>query len=79
MATRKQNVMTYLTEWRGDEWLIPKTLEEVPAKVADEVVAYTGLEDTPENIRNYAQTVREMLEAEELSVSDKFGCTLLSW
>lgn len=63
MVTRRENVMTYLNDWRGGSWFMNVTDPvNVPQKVADEVVAYTGLADTLANVGAYTQTVTAMME-----------------
>lgn len=63
MTTRRDNVLTYLNEWRDGSWFLNrKDAVSVPQHVADETVAYAGLADTLGNVGAYTQTVVAMLE-----------------
>lgn len=59
-VTRRENVLTYMNDWRGNYWhtLAP---EGVAYRIAEEVVAYTGIEDSRANLRAYMDTISRMI------------------
>ena len=65
--SRKTNVLTYLNEWRDGSWYMHNP-QSLPNRVADEVVAYAGLEDSTANLRAYERTVENMLADGSLKV-----------
>lgn len=69
MTTRRNNVTTYLNEWRDGSWYLRKP-EDLAYRVAEEVVAYVDLPDSTANLANYSETVDEMVEDGTIKVTD---------
>lgn len=72
MTTRRENVLTYLNEWRDGSWYM-KEPEDIGWRVADEVVSYVDLPDTAGNLANYSETVDDMLADGTLTVTKNDG------
>lgn len=74
--SRIDNIKLYMTDWAGGSARVGFISSDAPASeevynwLAEETICYCGINETPQNIKAYAITVRQMFQDGDLKLTN---------